>query len=74
MPTKWCYHLPALQVGDEDTAEQVLQHAWAALDAGEHKQLSGRGTELPLFLKRFNAGGLWLWRRNGGSKRIPDQG
>ncbi|GAB4815648.1 hypothetical protein N2152v2_002694 [Parachlorella kessleri] len=49
----------AVEVGDEDMAEQVLQHAWAALDTGEHKQLGDGGAELPLFLKRFNAG--WVY-------------
>lgn len=41
------------QEGDAEAAEAVLQHAWAALDVGRHKQdRSG----VPPFLRRFNAG------------------
>ncbi len=52
-----------MQAGDLEATERVLQHAWAALDVGDHKQRGAAGEELPLFLKRFHAG------KEGGAPR-----
>lgn len=47
----------AVQCGDQGAVEQAIHHAWAALDAGAHKQLGdGSRPAVPLFLRRFDAG------------------
>ena len=48
------------QAGDVPAAEAVLQHAWAALDAGAHKCApdgGSKGQPTPVFLQRFHGGG-----------------
>ena len=46
-----------LQINDTAAAEEVLKHAWAALDAGTHKLAGGSDwQDGPLFLRRFHAG------------------